>query len=183
MPESAQEQKDNASANINIASQGLPNPKEEENVEQNIAEQSNQPKRDEHGAVKSPTTGSTVAANAKVSSPNPKTISPPTPVNKPNLPVQGNKPSPVAQKSSVTNPHTLVPGKIGVISSKTETDNGMGVIIYLERNDGVILQLPMSFIDKQDLYGAKNMFDLLGKIINLPKDKLEEEFSSFIKGQ
>lgn len=181
MPETpTQEQKDNV--DINIASQGLPNPKEGENIKQNTTEQDKEPKRDEHGAVKSPTSGSTVAANAKVTSQNPKTISPPTPPNKPNLSTQGTKLNPVAQKSSVTNPNTLAPGKIGVISSKTETDNGMGVVIYLERNDGVTLQLPMSFIDKQDLYGAKNMFDLLGKMINLPKDKLEEEFSSFIKG-
>lgn len=173
-----QEQKDNV--DINIASQGLPNPKEDAKVEKNLDKLAEQPKRDEHG-VKKDSDGSSLPADAKVTAnnPNPQATKAPTsrfPITPPK-PVSQNP----APKASVQNPATFSGGKIGVIDCKVVLNREhMGFVLTLKRNDGVKLQLPFSFLNKQDLYSVKNMFSLLEKMINLPKDKLQEEFMAFI---
>lgn len=146
----------------------------------------NQPaKADEHGIQKDEKTGSALAANS--TSANPKPVNPIANkvgvANKPTASVSAAKPNNqavTAPKTAATNPAKLSDGKIGATGYETELDGADGVAVRVKRSDGVTMQFPFSFREKQDLHQVKNMFDLMNKMVNLPEDKLREEFPSFV---
>lgn len=171
-----QEQKDNMEV---PPSQSLPSPKEDVKVAGNLNKLAEQPKRDEHG-VKKDDSGSSLPADAKVTANNPAGVK--ALISR--FPTAPTKPAPLpnpAPKTSATNPITIPGGKIGVVSCETENDRNSGLVLNLKRNDGITLSLSLNFLCKQDLYACQNMFNLLGKMINLPKDGLQESFRSFVK--
>lgn len=108
----------------------------------------------------------------------------PTQQGKQSMPTSQPTSKPVVASASAakTSTQTLPVGKVAVIEFSSETDNVMGVIIFVRRNDGIILQFPLSFIEKQDLYNTKNMFDLIGKCLTLSPKDLEENYPTFVKG-
>lgn len=163
---------------------------EKDNSEPSTENKTNEPaKADEHGIQKDPQTGSAVAASS--TSVNPKPASTVQnkigQTNKSVASITANKPNNQAvtspsNKVSASNPAKLSDGKIGATGFETELDGGGGVAVKLTRSDGTKLQFPFSFREKQDLHQVKNMFDLMNKMINLPEDKLREEFPAFVLG-
>lgn len=144
-------------------------------------------KADEHGIQKDSKTGSAIAASSTSTNPKPtNTIANKVGgISKPIASVSVNKPNnqaTIASKTSAINPAKLADSKIGVTGFETELDGADGVAVRLKRSDGVTMQFPFTFRERQDLHQVKNMFDLMNKMVTLSEDKLREEFPTFVLG-